>query len=529
MNVKSLISYLCEFSIKMDFFAEKGLPEHIVIHIMQHLDNSSLLNLAKCNKRMKNLLGSKKFASRFSLDLKFIQWENNKNKYSIIPVADIEAIHQRVVSRSREYQKLTIHNFIRFNETSIEDIQSAAFELLKMLGETVKEVTIDGSFYKRGNINDLAQMLIALRNVTKYKIKCFHKYNYNDSHYDDDYELDQRFQQGLDFMEIVEELEINSCHEHILNAFSSCTNLKRCAITNCYTDGILDGFLNRQTQLEHLDAAVNSSINLSNWLTFKKKLKSLKIWLKNAYLNAAPLFFRQQNELESLGILINYSDYRRHLEAEEDLEQIHNIIASIWSLPKLKNFKMIIYGYRKPILPETFFNDLPRNDTIERITLRCAIKNFMLLLNSLDAVNEIESECYSHLDLSGLRLEIIAKITKFNEDHLTYAPEEVPENSVEFEKIFGQLLQRTLHHNLKIICIGHPSWLRHQDEFQLSLEFCKNLVEAAPKLEKLKLYNVRNIHVGLAVYLATRKSTKLELVDLYVNDPSLKKMKLHVH
>jgi len=157
---------------------------------------------------------------------------------------------------------------------------------------------------------------------------------------------------------------------------------------------------------------------------------------------------------------------------------------------------------------------LPRNNTIESITLRNEIKSFVRLLNSMDAVKKIESDCSrACLNLSGLRLDVIAKIAEFKEDQFIYAPKEVPENNEEFETVFGQLLQRTSYWNqLKKIFIGHPSWLDHQNEFQLSLEFCKSLVNAAPKLKELKLYNV---HPDFAAYLDANKPKKLKTIQLH--------------
>jgi len=532
----------------MDFFAAEGLPEHIVIHIMQHLDNSSLLNLAKCNTRLMELLDSKKFASRFSLDLKFVApWDAKPEEKRTI--AEIEEIHQRIVNNSRKYTNLTVKHFVDFIDTP--ELRPAALGLLEMLGETVKEVTIYENYVDWFTVTDFARMLSVLRNVTKYTLR-----NFSQNDTGGAYLVDIHFRvEDFQFMEIVEDLELSSCCEYILNAFKSCTNLKRFAMTDCRISGdILIKLLLRQTQLEHLKIAVfdqdeynyDGPLFIENWRMLNLKLKSLDIYHTKVYLcnlHQAHGFFRFQFELESLGIFIAYNgfgDDENGSETDDDdddderevgeREQLQAMMSIIWSLPKLKNLKMNLFGRgEQVILPETFFNGLPLNNTIEKVTLRCETENFVQLLNSLDAVEEIESDCYhSHLDLSGLQMDVIAKIVKFNENHLTYAPEEVPENSEEFEKIFGQLLKRRPLNDdgLKKIYIGHPSWLRHQDAFQLSLEFCKNLVESAPNVKELKLYNIRDAHGEFAAYLATNKPKTLELIELRTNDPSSKRMKV---
>jgi len=536
MNVRSLIADLREFQRNMNFFADEGLPEHIVLRVMEHLDNSSLIAFSQCNKRLKELLDSKKFASRFALELKFTKEEETT-------VEVIEAMNQRIASSGRKYEVLTVNDF---TDTNNEDIRSAAFDLIGMLGETVKEVTIHERYVDWFNAADFAQMLSHFRNITKYTLRNIEQ---NDSA--GPFILDLHFHdRDFDFMENVKELELHSCFDYILNAFKSCSNLKRFTMTDYNTwrsAGVLNGFLLGQTQLEHLEIAVanprvyedfDGPIYLQDWHTFNFKLKSLDLYRTKAnlyHLHRALGFFDQQEKLESLGVFIEYNGFGDDDENSEDdddedgeREWLRNLIESIWNLPELKELKMNLYSRgEQSILPETFFDELPHNNTIESVTLRCATGNFVRLLNFLDAVKEIESDCYdSHLDLSDLQLDVIAKVVKFNEDHLTYAPYEVPDNSDEFEKIFGELLMKSKDDGLKKICIGHPSWLRHQDEFQLSIGFCKNLVQSTSNLKELKLYNVRDAHEELVAYLAANKPEALEVIELHATDPSSKRIKL---
>jgi len=239
------------------------------------------------------------------------------------------------------------------------------------------------------------------------------------------------------------------------------------------------------------------------------------------------LFFEQQNALESLKITLIYIED----EAEDDEEQeLRTAIVSIWRLPNLKSFEMNLGD--NIVLPDTFFDELPHNSTIESINLECTIKNARLL-NFMDAVKKIHLYSFEHMDLSDLRLDVIEKIANCYDRDITYAPDEVPESREQFETIFDQFLQRkpswdrlSKFGRLKKICIGHPSWLRHQDEFQLSLAFCKSLVEFTPNLKELKLYNVRDAHEELVAYLAANKPQTLEVIELHATDPSSKRIKL---
>jgi len=509
------------FSIKMDFFDDEGLPEHIVLHVMEYLDNRSLLELAKCNNRLKKLFGSKKIANRFSLRFKFM----DKRYDEPIRIAEIEAIHQRIASSGRKYKILSVENFSKAIKRSNEDLRPAAFDLLRMLGKCVIEVLIDEN-YAYGNVNDFLQFLMSFPNATKYTL------NYCRPDFTDGgVELAQRLRNGeLEFMKIVEELHINTFHGIILKAFSSCSKVKRFTLTNACTfqsGRIQNEFLNRQTQLEHLKIGYTISIDFADWLMFNFRLKSLDIVCKKVEYNAAHLFFEQQNKLELLRILIRYDVYEDAVQAERERVKLYNTIESIWRLPKLKNLEIDFghFNYRQqPGLPETFFDGLPRNNTIQSITVKEPCKNVVRLFNFMDAVKEIEiHDTASHLNLSDLRLDVIAKITVFSEDQLIYSPEEVPENRVEFERIFDQLLQPK-YLFLKAICIGHPSWLRHQDEFQLSFEFCKNLMNAVPKLKQLKLYSV---HPDFAAYLDANKPKSLESIELHATNSESKRMRLN--
>jgi len=186
----------------MNFFAGEGLPEYIVLHVMDYLDNSSLLNLAKCNKSLKELSMAARFASRFTLHLNFMRSYNS----AAITVTEIEAIHLRIASGSRKYENLRVLLLFRAN---IEDLRLAAFRFFRLLGDTVKEVTIDGVY--GCHIEDFSQVLLSLRNDTKYKLLNFRP---NKTRFDGKYDHYWR-EEEFDFMENVEEIDSDSDSDSI--------------------------------------------------------------------------------------------------------------------------------------------------------------------------------------------------------------------------------------------------------------------------------------------------------------------------
>jgi len=72
---------------------------------------------------------------------------------------------------------------------------------------------------------------------------------------------------------------------------------------------------------------------------------------------------------------------------------------------------------------------------------------------------------------------------------------------------------------LKSIRIGHSNWLHHREEFQLTFEFCKHLIDKLSSLETLELYNVHDCYDELQAYLTEHKPKGLMTTKLHNEDP----------
>jgi len=80
------------------------------------------------------------------------------------------------------------------------------------------------------------------------------------------------------------------------------------------------------------------------------------------------------------------------------------------------------------------------------------------------------------------------------------------------------LIQRSKPCGNTKICIGHPGWLQHHENFQLSFEFCKSIIDLQPYLRSLELYNVQDCYQELKAYIADHMPTKMDEEDLILHN-----------
>jgi len=323
------------------------------------------------------------FAEEGLPDLLVLNFRSND---ATITTADLE----RIAKSERKYTKLEVNYSIKMIELR-SDLKSAAFALLRMLGETVTQVTIrerssDYYGFKPCSTENLAELLFCLQRVTKCKlINCFEfKRDF------DDQLLSSLEVRGFDFMANVEELEMINCDSRILKMFRGCKRLDSFKFgagnSGSQSDQIVNALLLRQTRLQHLkiadrDSRVNPRKDLDFWMPFSFKLKTLCLFDCEIVIWTASLFLAQQNELESLGIYISGSN-------DVQLVQLRDLLVTIWQLPRLKHIEFNLKP-SETVLPENFFDDFPRNNTIESIASKGNVRNFERILNTLDAVKEI--------------------------------------------------------------------------------------------------------------------------------------------
>jgi len=112
----------------------------------------------------------------------------------------------------------------------------------------------------------------------------------------------------------------------------------------------------------------------------------------------------------------------------------------------------------------------------------------------------------STLDISELRLDVIKKMSvdSGSFDELIYSPPIIPDRE-KLEEAFTLFINQEGSW-ISSLCIGHPNWLNHRHEFQLSFKFCQMLVDKMININYLELYNVQDCHDELKAYLETQKT-----------------------
>jgi len=165
-----------------------------------------------------------------------------------------------------------------------------------------------------------------------------------------------------------------------------------------------------------------------------------------------------------------------------------------------------------PAFPDWFFENL-HNKSIRNLKLKPHV-NLFCIASSLDAIETIEiddrTEAY---DWSMLRLDVMDKMLDLNCWELVYSPPNIPDRE-QLERIFTKKCQQKPWYKTCRLKIGHPQWLQHRHEFQLTFEFCKMLVDTLRNLRNLELYNVHDCYEELQAYLREHKPKELEKVVL---------------
>jgi len=422
----------------------------------------------------------------------------------------LRAFHDSVISNQRKYGKLRI-------VATENDSQSEFFlGIVDAIGKTIDEVEF--IFEEKFSRDGLMRIILAVQNVEKFFLNNYAVLNLAD--------LQQLEEQNFNFMAKVKHFKLFSRNYHcgvsILKLFRECKDLESLEllidIKSKENSLIIDDLFAQQNQLKslRLHIAVYAPI-LSNWPAFRFKLKSLEVDDVSSPL-FVPEFFIQQDQLESLAICDSFVHNR-----DFDVQQFCDAMKAILKLPKLKKLEMQVPQFdggsvmeRFSELPEWFFSDL-HNDAIEELNV-VFYSNFIRIANSLQAVKKIRFRSRKMI-LSEIRLDVIAKIVVHSSPTLIFSPPEVPDRE-EFESAFTKLfnnLERS--YSIEKISIGHPNWLRHRQEFQLTFGFIKHLIDKSSYLRSLVLFNVHDCYDELKAYLTNHKPKSLRGIKL--NDEKL--------
>jgi len=515
--------------MKLDW---KQQNDYDILEILKACDGKTLLRLTETCKRFNELISSSaKLTKRIQFNMTRVTWDLNcrntiemteierKNYAGEIstPLAELRAILDSVISNQRKYGKLKIvrnillskdeRNALLFDETNEERLD-IFLAIVDAIGKTINECELEilrSSFFTR--------TLLAVQNVEKFFL--------NNCAYLNPADFRQLENQNFNFMAKVNHFKL-FCRYHdgfsILKLFRECKDLESLEfrthdITNADKQ-IIDNFIAQQNQLKSLklDIAYYAPTSL-NWPAFRFKLKSLE--LHKFYMpEFVPELFIQQDQLESFAIINSFCHC--HINSAQ---QFCDAMKAILRLPKLKKLEVLVEHNEERCseLPECFFSDL-YNNTIEELNI-VLCGNFIRIANSLQAVKKIRYR-EVEIDLSALRLDVIAKVHFSSNGNIIYSPPEVPPDREELESAFTKLFcNRKRSDPIKQIHFGHPDWLRHHQEFQLTFGFCKHLIEKSPQLRSLVLFNVHDCYDELRAYLIDNKPASL--IEIKLNDEEL--------
>lgn len=262
----------------------------------------------------------------------------------------------------------------------------------------------------------------------------------------------------------------------------------------------MNAFLAQQNNLKHLKLNyrsrkrfVSNQVDIidASWASMKFQLESFEyrgIGIDNPS-NVAE-FFSNQQQLKRLRIVFHF----RYFYSDLKLQQHKQLLMSICNLTQLKDLAITIKN--SPLNQEAVFHGLS-NFTVKNLVLE-EIEGFAECnpINVLNFMKVFQGASSVSLKVSSLLIdEISADLVEKIEVKAIWngvfkcEPSKVPHNQKLFESNLLKLLHKCRKIELKELTIGSSIfWLNY--EFQLSLEFCKNLVLEFQNIRNLKLYNV---------------------------------------
>jgi len=438
------------------------------------------------------------------LDLKFEKWQNRSTTKPNIKNFNLdvaEDISGAIIASKRKYKAVEL----RYSMCGIEALQMerkkwSVLELLERLATTTTDLRL--SISDGVDTDAVTLILFIMQNVTKLDVRLagFSRNVLTKK------KLLRLEHKGFNFMAKLEQLKWKYSDE-ILPLFRGCKKLK--SFTNLrFSWSSFEAFIAQQERLEHLDLQSFESI-LKSWPSFQFKLKSLAFsGASVTNFQEMAKFLKSQPLLESLDIHFNHSVFK---------STEPSFMKTVLALPKLT--KLCIYYTDIPImsLPNSFFDNLD-NNSIKHLELHNFNNNFTRIANSLHAVEKIRVfDLFSRsVDISHLSFNVISK-TSFSSEHfltsMSYSTPDIPKNREDFEKAVICFLKK--NRNIRDIEIGQRKWLMHQDKFQLSEDFCKKIVDNAPSLKELELFNVHDAYANLTSFLLMHESQLLRTIHLH--------------
>jgi hypothetical protein len=165
------------------------------------------------------------------------------------------------------------------------------------------------------------------------------------------------------------------------------------------------------------------------------------------------------------------------------------------------------------------------NETLKFLSIHDRIQQFELaagLIGIFTNAERVELRLYPHNSIKieknfdpkvFLKMRVADKLESFN-----YSPAEIPDDRENFEDLIGNFLKRN-NKNLRKVIIGHPNWNADENSFNLSLDFCKNLIANLPQLEEIELFGMARAAKAFNSFLTSSKK-KPKVVKLHAEKPT---------
>jgi hypothetical protein len=235
-------------------------------------------------------------------------------------------------------------------------------------------------------------------------------------------------------------------------------------------------------------------MKFSNQLRTQKSLKEIKLFLHGKHLcktrELTIIMTTICNQLKCL--------YSLDLDFEEEEEAINNDAQLERTKQALSQIQL-------------------KNTTVETVSIEDKIQKFDIFAACLKIFTNLKAiflTLWPHFTLQITETLDPEKLKIVDEIHVfEYSPAEIPEDRKSFEDGIAKFLNEN-GKNLRKLVIGHPNWNSEENSsFQLSFEFCKNLIKNLPKLEELELFAIKENFKMFYQFLGEceRKPEKIKL------------------
>lgn len=442
-------------------------PPEVLIYMIEFLSKKDLDSLSETCKTLRDLIfNTDKLMTKYLLLLDF------KND------VDLDKIEALV--RQRKFKHMVI---IKFQQSKNPEAYHKIMKIASLLSESLDHISMD--FCDFNDVQSFSKFISPLKKLKHFVGAGVYCDEYND--------VKELYCKDLVNFPI-ETLHLDIGSTEVLNIFSKCTQVKSFRF---FGDGWwhedVDEFISKQTKLTEMvigyvynEGDADQVIIRETWNDAKFELETLRVY--NSHIGdpkAAIKFFSKQQKIKKLRINMFWN-----LEGQDCMQVHQEMVKTICQMPHLEELEFII---NSPWNQLNLF-DTVTNPTVKNLTIKLLNDDEIAtdkLVRSLSSFKAVDINC-KYLPLIGVPIEDMKKLTWSGDcSEFVFETEAPPCNAKEFEEAITILLKKSFN-KLQIIKIGCQDWFVHED-FQLSVDFCKQFLELCPELESLKIYNVDDV------------------------------------